>query len=83
MAGHERDLQRARIAYVAATRRLDEAIRTFRAAGVPLDPGPGPDPVPWTATHVRATKALAIALADVLDRRKSWDGMRKEWKPSH
>jgi len=68
---------------MAAVRRLDEAIRSFRAAAVPLDPGRGDEPVPWTPTHVRATKGLAVALVDILDRRKSWDDMRHEWRPTH
>jgi hypothetical protein len=83
MAGHDRELRDARTRYVAAARRLDEAIRAFRAAAVPLDPGSEAEPTPWSRGHVQTTTALARALLDVLDKRKAWDQMRNEWQPPH
>jgi hypothetical protein len=83
MAGHDRELRDARTRYVAAARRLDEAIRDFRSAAVPLNPGPAPEPIPWSRRHVQTTNALARALLDVVDKRKTWDQMRHEWQPPH
>jgi Beta-lactamase len=83
MAGHDRELRDARTRYVAAARRLDEAIRDFRSAAVPLNPGPASEPIPWSRRHVQMTNALARALLDVLDKRKTWDQMRHEWQPPH
>ena len=83
MAGHDRELRAARTRYVAAARRLDEAIRAFRSAAVPLNPGTAPEPIPWSRRHVQTTTALARALLDVLDKRKTWDRMRNEWQPPH
>lgn len=83
MAGHDRELRDARTRYVAAARRLDEAIRAFRSAAVPLNPGTAAEPIPWSRGHVQTTTALARALLDVLDKRKAWDQMRNEWQPPH
>ncbi|GAA1025773.1 hypothetical protein GCM10009557_01010 [Virgisporangium ochraceum] len=80
---HDRDLRQARLAYVAAVRRLDAAMDHFGAADVPLDPGPGSDPKPWTAHHLAAMREVTEAFVDVFNRRRTWDGMRRDWRPQH
>jgi hypothetical protein len=80
---HDRDLRLARTAYVAAVRRLDAAMRHFDASDIPMDPGPVPQPRPWTAHHVALVREMAEAATAVLDRRREWDRLRREWIPPH
>jgi hypothetical protein len=80
---HDRDLRRARLAYVAAVRRFEAAADRFDASDVPLEPGPGAEPRPWSAGHVEVLRELAAALAALLDRRRAWDTLRREWRPPH
>jgi hypothetical protein len=80
---HDRELRRARLAYVAAVRRLDVALDRFGVSDVPLEPGPGPQPRPWTADHVAVVREVAAAFVAVLDRRRAWDTLRHEWRPPH
>jgi hypothetical protein len=80
---HDRDLRQARLAYVAAVRRLHTAMDRFGAADVPLDPGPGAEPKPWTAYHIAAVREVTEAFVEVFNRRRTWDGMRRDWRPSH
>jgi hypothetical protein len=80
---HDRDLRRARLGYVAAVRQFEAAAERFGACDVPLEPGPGPAPRPWSAEHVDALRDLAAALAALLDRRRAWDALRREWRPPH
>jgi hypothetical protein len=79
----DRQLAEARVAYVAAVRRFDQALRRFDESDIPLDPGTGRDPYPWTAEHVKILRALHTAIAETIDARRSWDMMRREWTPSH
>lgn len=53
------------------------------AADVPLDPGPGVEPRPWTAQHVVVMREVAEAFVQIVNRRRAWDVMRKEWRPPH
>jgi hypothetical protein len=71
------------MSYVAATRRFDDALRSFSAANVPLDPGRRANPIPWTRTHVAVMREFLAALAEVIEKRRDWDGMRREWRPPH
>ena len=80
---HDRDLRRARVAYVAAVRGFEAAVDRLGASGVPLEPGPGPEPRPWSAEHVEMLRDLAVALAALLERRRTWDTLRREWRPPH
>jgi hypothetical protein len=80
---HDRDLRGARLAYVAAVRRLDAALARLAVSDVPLEPGPGPEPRPWSAEHVALMRDLAAAVVAVLDRRRAWDTLRHEWRPPH
>ena len=83
MSGHDRDLRLARAAYIGAVRRLDLALRRFDNSDIPMDPGPGREPRPWTADHVALVRDVAEAFAAVLDRRRTWDRLRREWVPPH
>jgi hypothetical protein len=80
---HDRDLRQARLAYVAAVRRLEVAMDRLGAAEVPLDPRPGVEPRPWTTQHVAVMREVAEAFAQVVNRRRAWDGMCTEWRPPH
>src|SRR5262245_4032316 len=53
------------------------------AADIPMEPGPGSEPIPWTAMHVAVLREAAAAFAALLDRRQSWDQLRREWRPQH
>jgi hypothetical protein len=79
----DRQLAEARVAYVAAVRRLDAALRRFDDSDIPMDPGTGREPYPWTAEHIKILRALYVALGETVQARRSWDMMRREWHPSH
>lgn len=73
-----------RLGYVAAVRRVRKALAAFDASGTPMDPGPDIyRPYPWTREHVQAALEAAAAFAELLDARQTWDGHRREWRPSH
>lgn len=80
---HDRDLRLARTTYIAAVRRLDAALRRFDACDIPMDPGPGHEPRPWTRQHVAIMRELVASVAAVVDRRREWDRLRREWAPPH
>lgn len=71
------------MAYISAVRRLNQALTAFDNSGMPMDPGPGRDPLPWTPEQYRAIVATAVAFHDVVERRREWDGLRREWHPAH
>jgi hypothetical protein len=77
----ERQMADARLAYVAAVRRLDTAMRRFAASGIAMHPGTGPEPVPWSREQIRSIQAVAHGFREVIDRRRAWDGLRQEWRP--
>jgi hypothetical protein len=79
----DRELRQARAAYLGAVRRLDTAMREFADSGIPLDPGPGPEPYPWSARHVKLIQEVANAFIVLIDRRREWDGLRREWMDRH
>lgn len=79
----DRQLAEARVAYVAAVRRFDAAMKRFDDSDVPLDPGPGREPYRWTAEHVKIMTAVAVAVREVIGTRRTWDMLRREWHPSH
>jgi hypothetical protein len=79
----DRQLVEARLAYVAAVRRLDSALRRFDGSGIAMDPGPGREPIPWTHEQVQIILAVSQGFREVIDRRRSWDQLRREWHPSH
>jgi hypothetical protein len=80
---HEREVADARSAYLGAVRRFYAAMRAFDAAGVPLDPGPATHVRPWTRDHVAVMIAGARAWREVVDTRRSYDAIRREFQPPH
>jgi hypothetical protein len=80
---HDRELRQARAAYIGAVRQLNAAMRDFDDSGMPLDPGPGPEPYPWTARHVQIVNAVIGAFSQLRDRRREWDGLRRDWVSPH
>ncbi len=73
------------LAYLGAVRRLDIALRRFDKCGIAMDPGPGPgpEPIPWTHEQVQIILAVSQGFREVIDRRRTWDQLRREWHPSH
>ena len=80
---HDRELRQARAAYIGAVRRLNVALQQFDNSGIPLDPGPDPEPYPWTARHVKIVQEVSRAFIVLIDRRREWDGLRREWVSPH
>ena len=72
-------------AYMAAVFRLLKAMDAFNGSAFPLDPGSGSngEPLPWSRKHVAIAQALEAGWRDVLQTRKTWDGLRREWVPPH
>lgn len=76
----DRQLREARTAYVAAVRRLDKALQEFDNSGTPMDPGPDPNnPLPWTPEQCKIAMQAAAAFRDVVERRREWDGLRRDF----
>ena len=75
--------RRPRTRTLAAVFWLLKAMNAFDGSGFPLDPGHEPEPAPWTRKHVAIAQALEAGWRDVLRTRKSWDGLRREWRPPH
>jgi hypothetical protein len=80
---HDRQLAEARTAYVAAVFRLLKAMDAFNGSAFPLDPGPDHALVPWSRKHVAIAQALEAGWRDVIRTRKTWDALRREWRPPH
>jgi len=83
MAGHDRQLREARSAYLGAVRTLDRALRAFDGSDIPMDPGVGDEPIPWTPQHTQTIRTVAAAFRDVVERRRSWDWLRRDWQEPH
>ncbi len=80
----DRQLAEARVAYLAAVRRLNTNIERFEHCGIALNPGPSrTDPIPWTPGQVQAIVAVSRAFRDVIDRRRTWDDLRRHRRPTH
>ncbi len=80
---HDREVADARSRYLGAVRNLDVAMRAFSQADVPFDPGPRGDPVPWSREHVAVMIRCARAWAEVVERRREYDAIRREFTPPH
>lgn len=76
----DRQLRRARAVYVGAKDRFLAALAAFDDSGTPIDPGPGEEPYPWTPAQQATVLALLTATRDMADARRTWDGMRREWR---
>jgi hypothetical protein len=77
---HDRQLRRARVVYVGATDRFRAALAAFDDSGTPMDPGPDVEPYPWTGEQWAILEDLERALREMADARRTWDGMRREWR---
>ena len=71
----------ARVAYLAAVRRLDRALRRFDTCDIPLDPGRGREPIPWSREHVQIVLAVGQGVRDLVQARRLWDSLRRGWQP--
>jgi hypothetical protein len=81
---HERQLADARARYFGAQAGFGQALAAFDGSGMPMDPGPDPaEPYPWTEEHWAIIVTLGACLVELADARRSWDGMRREWRPPH
>lgn len=71
----DRELARLRSEYTGAVRELQAAMRTFIAAGVPLDcDGPVNRPLPaWTPEQVRTVIAATAAWNRFAEARRAYD----------
>jgi hypothetical protein len=77
---HDRQLRRARARYVGAKDRFLAALAAFDDSGTPMDPGPDVKPYPWTGEQWATVLALLAATEELADARRTWDGMRREWR---
>jgi hypothetical protein len=74
----EREIARARAAYVGAAERFVSAVGLFVATGVPLGPRSGDTELPaWSRADVTALLTLEAALAELISTRRMYDGMRR------
>ena len=73
VASYEREVRRARAAYVGALRRLAGAMTSFNAAAVPLDPEPGGQIPPWTDADAQVMEQCATAWQEIVARRREYD----------
>ncbi len=81
---HDRQLRRARVAYVGAAGRFRQALDAFDNSGMPMDPGPDVyEPYPWTDVQWQIFRDFVRAVDELVDTRRTWDGMRREWRPAH
>ena len=82
---HEERLRQARLAYIAAARRFDHALRRFDNSGMAMDPGPDPHhPLEWTPEQKQIIRALYHAVQQVYERRYEWWDLRRNppYRPS-
>jgi hypothetical protein len=77
---HDRQLRRVRVVYVGAKDRFHAALAAFDDSGTPMDPGPDVKPYPWTDEQWAILENFAQELREMADARRTWDGMRREWR---
>ncbi len=74
----QREVTRARSAYIGALRRLAEAMNAFHEAGVPLDPDAQGRLAPWTREHVTVMRRCAQAWPEVVAARRLYDALLRD-----
>jgi hypothetical protein len=74
----QREVTRARSAYIGALRRLARAMTTFHDAQVPLDPGERGQLAAWTHEHVTVMHACAEAWPAVVEARRVYDALLRD-----
>jgi hypothetical protein len=74
----QREVTRARSAYVGALRRLAQAMTDFHDARVPLDPDERGQLTTWTSEHVAVMRACAEAWPAVVEARRIHDALVRD-----
>lgn len=72
-----RGVAATRARYVAATVRLDQAMRAWRAAAVPVEVVQEAVPV-WTAEQTAVVERVAAAFAELVACRREWDAVLRD-----
>lgn len=80
---HDREIRDARSAFLGAVIRLNRAMNAFDANPVNLEPGPAAADTEWTREQAQIMMACAAAWRELVDRRRAYDAMRREWQPPH
>ena len=79
----DRQLREAKSEYLGALHRLRLALRAISASDIPMDPGSGREPPPWTQEHLQVITDVARNLNEVIERRRSWVALHREWQAPH
>jgi hypothetical protein len=74
----QREVTRARSAYIGALRRLAQAMTAFHDAGVPLDPDQRGELTGWTRDQVEVMRACAKAWPAVVEARRLYDALVRD-----
>jgi hypothetical protein len=74
----QREVTRARSAYIGALRRLAQAMTAFHDARVPLDPDERGQLTAWTREHVTVMRACAEAWPAVVESRRLYDALVRD-----
>lgn len=74
----QREVTRARSAYLGALRRLARAMTAFHEARVPLDPGERGQLSAWTREHVTVMRECAEAWPAVVEARRMYDALVRD-----
>jgi hypothetical protein len=78
----EHDYRRSRDAYLAAARRLVDAMARWRAVAPPLEPGPRGDVPAWTPDQMSATINAATAWQALVSRRLDYEAAIRDYRPN-
>ena len=74
----QREVVRARSAYIGALRRLAGAMTAFHDARVPLDPDERGQLTAWSREHVTVMRACAEAWPAVVEARRLYDALVRD-----
>jgi hypothetical protein len=74
----QREVTRARSAYIGALRRLAQAMTAFHEAQVPLDPDERWQLTAWTREHVTVMRACADAWPAAVEARRVYDALVRD-----
>jgi hypothetical protein len=74
----QREVVRARSAYVGALKRLARAMTDFDDAEVPLDPDEHGQLPPWTREHVAVMRTCAAAWPELVEARRVYDALVRD-----
>ena len=74
----QREVSRARAAYLGALLRLAKAMTAFNEANVPLDPDQTGKIIAWSRRDVAVMKACADAWPAVVEARRLYDALLRD-----